>query len=63
MKTFNLNYRGKDHPEHTEKSIMRALPGILATMTPTDKIIIAIEQKVVETDKSVIVPIVGKVTG
>ena len=63
MKTFNLNYHGNDHPEHTEKSIMRALPAILVNMAPTDKIIITVEQKVVETDKSVVVPIIGKVTG
>ena len=63
MKTFNLNYRGKDHPEHTEKSIMRALHSILATMTPTDEFKVSLGQKVVETDKSVVVPIIGKVTG
>jgi len=62
MKTFNINYRGKDYP-HDEKSLMRMLPSILATMTPTDEFKVSLAQKVVETDKSVVVPIIGKVTG
>lgn len=62
MKTFNLFYRGKSY-EHTDKSLMKALPGILATMTPTDEFKVSLVQKVVETDKSVLVPIIGKVTG